>query len=77
MQAKVAGVHAEVVHMAEETEQVGFRLPKSLVKKLDARAKEMGVAALGMVYTRTDVVRIILTQGLGGDSPQRKARRGR
>lgn len=48
----------------EATEQVAFRLPRSLLANLDARVQSMRDAHPGMVVTRTDVVRLILTHAL-------------
>jgi hypothetical protein len=59
----------------EETDQVAFRLPRSLVKKLDARVEQMQKANRGMEVTRTDVVRIILTQALEGAPAVEESRR--
>lgn len=50
-----------------ETVQVAFRLPRSLLMMLDARVDEMTVANRGMVVTRTDVLRMILTQALSAE----------
>jgi len=47
-----------------DTEQVAFRLPKPLIKKLDAYAERMAKDQPGMNVTRTDVVRILLTRAL-------------
>lgn len=50
----------------EGTVQVAFRLPRSLVSLLDGRVEQLTAENLGMEVTRTDVVRMILTQVLGG-----------
>ncbi len=55
-------------HMAD-TEQVAFRLPTSLVKRLDDYAGRMAKEQPGMTFTRTDVVRVLLVRGL--DAEQR------
>jgi hypothetical protein len=62
-----------------ETEQVAFRLPADLVKKLDDYAARLAREQPGMTFTRTDVVRMLLTRGLEADSRSKgkpKAGRG-
>ncbi len=56
-----------------ETQQVAFRLPADLVKRLDRHAKRLEEAAPGMTFTRADVVRVLLTKGL--DEAETKAKR--
>ena len=61
-----------------DTEQVAFRLARDLVKQLDVYAQEMSKAQPGMTFTRTDVVRILLTRALEeGAKTTAKAPRGR
>jgi len=64
-----------------DTEQVAFRLPKSLIKRLGAYAERMTKDQPGMTFTRTDVVRILLTRALDGEpeapKPKQKVARGR
>ena len=50
--------------MAADTEQVAFRLPRSLVESLDAYAVRLAKEQAGMTFTRTYVVRILLTRAL-------------
>lgn len=49
--------------MGEKTEQVGFRLPTALLKRVDAHAKRLREST-GMSVTRTDAVRELLTEAL-------------
>lgn len=44
--------------------QCAFRLEESLVERLDAYAKEMGQKQPGLVFTRADAVRVLLTKSL-------------
>ena len=48
----------------EETTQLAFRLPKSLLARVDAYAKRLNAATPGLDVTRTDAVRTLLTQAL-------------
>ena len=48
----------------EETTQLAFRLPASLVARVDAYAKRLNAATPGLDVTRTDAVRALLTQAL-------------
>lgn len=63
--------------MAADTEQVAFRLPKSLVESLDAYAARLAKEQAGMTFTRTDVVRILLTRALAESAPKGKTKGGR
>ncbi len=47
-----------------DTEQVAFRLPKALVARLDDYAARLAEEQPGMSFTRTDVVRVLLTKAL-------------
>jgi hypothetical protein len=48
----------------EETVQLAFRLPGSLLARVDAYAKRLNAATPGLDVTRTDAVRALLTQAL-------------
>lgn len=50
-----------------DTEQVAFRLPKGLIKRLDAYAAHLEKEQSGMTFTRTDVVRVLLTRALDAE----------
>lgn len=50
--------------MPEDTIQVAFRLPVSLVEKVDAYAAGMNVEHPGMSATRADAARVLITRGL-------------
>jgi hypothetical protein len=60
----------------EATVQCAFRLPASLVAKLDDFAEQMGQEQPGVAFTRADAVRALLTHALGSVEP-RKPRRAR
>lgn len=53
----------------ETTVQCAFRLPKSLVDRLDAFAETMTADQPGMTFTRADAVRMLLTRALGPEKP--------
>jgi hypothetical protein len=48
----------------DETVQLAFRLPASLVARVDVYAKRLNAATPGLDVTRTDAVRSLLTQAL-------------
>ena len=60
----------------EATTQSAFRLHNSLVATLDGYAERMTNAQPGMVFTRADAVRVLLTRALDGE-PRAKAGRPR
>jgi hypothetical protein len=60
-----------------DTEQVAFRLPKSLIARLDDYAAQLAEEQPGMAYTRTDVVRVLLTRALDATSTKPKRPRSR
>jgi hypothetical protein len=60
--------------MAEDTDQVAFRLPKSLIKRLDDYAAPLEKEQAGMKVTRTDAVRVLLTRALDDVEPQKSRR---
>lgn len=43
---------------------IPFRLPEDLVKRLDRYAERLSREQRGMRFTRADVVRVLLTEGL-------------
>ena len=63
--------------MAEPTQQVAFRLPVSLVERLDAYAEHMSKEQPGIDFTRADAVRALLTRALDGTQPKKAKRTGR
>ena len=48
----------------EETRPIAFRLPYSLIERLDAHAERMGRTTPGMQFTRTDALRVLLLGAL-------------
>jgi hypothetical protein len=50
---------------AEKTEQIGCRLPVTMIKQLDDHAKHLRETT-GMGVTRTDALRILLKEALDG-----------
>jgi hypothetical protein len=59
--------HEEASQMAkdkESTTQVTFRLPDSLIKRLDRHVERMNADYPGMTFTRADAVRTLLTSAL-------------
>lgn len=62
-------------HMDKPTQQVAFRLPASLVERVDEFARQMSEAQPGFVASRTDAARVLLTQAL--DGAERKKRKTR
>jgi hypothetical protein len=63
----------------EPTKQVAFRLPESLVKRIDGYAAALSRAQPGIEFTRADAVRVLLTRALDAEGPapsKQKARRG-
>jgi len=48
----------------EDTQQVGLRLPTELIRRADAYAEALAAEHPGMMYTRTDAIRIILAKHL-------------
>ena len=60
----------------ETTTQLAFRLPDSLVARVDAYAKRLNAVTPGLDVTRTDAVRALLTQALDSVEGKGKTRRG-
>lgn len=58
--------------MSESTKQVAFRLPESLVARLDAYAEQLSIAQPGIAFTRADAVRLLLTRALDATSAPKK-----
>lgn len=58
----------------ETTTQLAFRLPDSLVARVDAYAKRLNAATPGLDVTRTDAVRALLTQALDRVETKGKSR---
>lgn len=59
----------------EPTVQCAFRLPRSLVDQVDAFAEAMTADQPGMVFTRADAVRMLLSRALGPEKRPRKAKK--
>ena len=57
---------------ADKSKQVAFRLPASLLERLDRYAVQLEREQRGMTVNRTDVVRILLTRGLDDAEARRK-----
>ncbi len=47
-----------------ETQQTAFRLPVELLKRLDRHVRHLQEESPGMTFTRTDVIRMMLTKFL-------------
>lgn len=60
-----------------DTEQVAFRLPSTLIARLDDYAKQLAIEQPGMRVTRTDAVRVLLTRALDLSPQASSKRRGR
>ena len=58
----------------EATVQVAFRLPKSLVARLDLYVEEMRGRAPGVNVSRADAVRFLLNRGLDADVEAERAK---
>lgn len=54
----------------DRTVVVGFRLPSSLVDDLDAEARE--IAPPGLQFTRTDALKVLLTEAIAARRAARK-----
>jgi hypothetical protein len=63
--------------MADPTQQVAFRLPVSLLERLDAYADRMRDAQPGLTVTRADVVRVLLARALDADEAAAKPKRAK
>jgi hypothetical protein len=48
----------------EETQQTAFRLPRSLLERLDHQVAKMRRKARGVRVTRADAVRVLLVRAL-------------
>jgi predicted DNA-binding protein len=49
---------------ADPTQQTAFRLPLSLLERLDLHAERLRAEQPGLKITRADVVRLLLTRAL-------------
>jgi predicted DNA-binding protein len=58
--------------MTEPTKQVAFRLPASLLKRLDAHAERLRREAPWSNATRADAARALLTEALEAQEPRRQ-----
>lgn len=47
-----------------DTVAVAFRVPLQLVHRLDQHAKRMGQQTPGLVYSRVDALKVLLTKAL-------------
>ncbi len=62
--------------MAKETTvQTAFRLPESLLKRLDRHVERMNAETRGLTYSRADAVRSLLTRAL--DTVEGGGKRGK
>jgi predicted DNA-binding protein len=62
--------------MTEPTKQVAFRLPVSLLKRLDAHAERLRRDAPWSNATRADAARALLTEALEAQEPSGQKGRG-
>ena len=44
--------------------QVSFRLPQSLLDRIDEHARRLSTAGSGLRYTRTDALKLLVGKGL-------------
>ncbi|MDQ3298953.1 MAG: ribbon-helix-helix domain-containing protein [Myxococcota bacterium] len=58
----------------ESTTQVAFRLPDSLIERLDRHVKRMDAENPGLEFNRADAVRSLLTRALDTLEPKRSAK---
>jgi hypothetical protein len=49
---------------SEKTTQVAFRLPDSMIKRIDAHAERLTTANPGLHFVRVDAVRSLLARAL-------------
>lgn len=64
--------------MSEETKQTAFRLPVSLLARLDAYAEQMATEHPGMTFSRADALRVLLTLALDAHArPAPKGKKGK
>jgi hypothetical protein len=61
--------------MTAETIQVGFRMAKELVDRIDEYAEYMDKQNPGMKMSRADAVRILVTRALDETDKERKSKR--
>jgi hypothetical protein len=61
---------------SEQTEQLAFRLPKSLVDRLKTHVERMNNMLPGMSFTRVDAVRTLLTKALDDVEAEEKSGKG-
>jgi hypothetical protein len=54
----------------EDTQQVALRLPTEMIRRADAYAAALAKEHPGMIYTRTDALRIILAKHLPPVPPE-------
>lgn len=59
----------------DATVQVGFRLPKSIVNRLEEHAARMSREYPGLTFTRVDAVRVLLTAALADAETKDKKRK--
>lgn len=59
---------------SEATTQVAFRLPESLLKRLDRHAERLSQEHPGLTFTRVDALRTLLTRAL--DEVEAATKRG-
>ena len=61
----------------DPTQQVAFRLPESLLKRLDRHVQRMEHSNPGLTFTRVDAVRSLLTRALDEVEAADKASKGK
>lgn len=61
----------------EPTTQVAFRLPDSLIGRLDRHVERMNGANPGLEFTRTEAVRSLLTRALDEIEGAKRGRKGK
>lgn len=61
----------------EATIQVAFRLPKSMVERIDAHAARMTATHPGLEFVRVDAVRSLLARALDDVEAEPEKRRAR
>lgn len=56
----------------DELKPVGFRLPASLVERIDAYVAQLRKANPGQLVSRSDAIRVLLEKGLVAAQGERK-----
>lgn len=61
-----------MTNVPTETQQVAFRLPVSLLKRLDAHVARLRKDVPGMSVSRADAVRVLLSRSLSEEEQKAK-----